>query len=261
MPLSLRVLAAPLLLFAAPALAQSPFDGTWKVDLASAKVEAKPDVLLLKNSVYTCSTCMPAYSVKADGAFHAVPGNDYWDETAVTIVDDHTVKLAFKKGGKLIGEGTNAVSPNGNTATRTSHNTNNGGGVPVDSTAVITRVGAPVAGAHLISGQWRPAPPKSVSDQAMTMTMSVSGGMAHMKTGLGESLDAKIGGDYALNAGDPGKTMTKVAQPDPKTLVMTDMRGGKVVQVSTYTVDDGVLRATWSDPRDGAKGGFTATRQ
>ncbi len=48
--------------------------------------------------------------------------------------------------------------------------------------------------------------------------------MLHLKTGLGQTLEAKVGGDYAPDVGDPGKTMTKVTQLGPRTLQLTDMR-------------------------------------
>lgn len=261
MPTPFRYFALPLLLAAAPAAAQSPFDGTWKADLSSMNIQSKPDSFAIKNGTFSCSTCIPAYSVAADGKFHAVKGKDYWDELAVTVVDDHHVKYGYRKGGKLVSEATATVSADGNTLTRTGHDVNNGGNVPIDATGSVARVGAPVPGAHLISGDWQPKPATSVSDAALTMTLAVKNGMVDLKSGLGETLHAKIGGDYALNQGDPGKTMTKVEQPAPDTLRMTDMRGGKVVQVTTYTVGgDGMLKGSWTDPQTGATGGFTAKR-
>jgi hypothetical protein len=55
------VLAEPLLaslLIPAMAMAQSPFDGTWKVDLKTAKFPEKPDVYLLQHGMYHCKTCV-----------------------------------------------------------------------------------------------------------------------------------------------------------------------------------------------------------
>ena len=39
----------PVLLMPAMAMAQSDFDGTWKIDLAKSVLPTKPDVLLLQN--------------------------------------------------------------------------------------------------------------------------------------------------------------------------------------------------------------------
>ena len=262
MPISLRYLMLPLLAAAAPAVAQSPFDGTWKADMASLQIQSRPDSFVLKNGTYSCSSCTPAYTVPADGAYHAVKGKDYWDDVSFTVVDDRTVKSSYRKGGKVVAENTFTVSADGKTLSMASRNSNNGGNVPVESTGSESRIGAPVAGAHLISGDWKAAPPTSSSDANMTMTLAVRDGMLHLKSGIGETLDAKIGGDYTLTVGDPGKTMTKVSQPDAKTLVLSDMRSGKLVQTSSYTVGaDGKLHGTWKDAQTGATGGFTATRQ
>ena len=61
------------LLFA-PALlpAQNPLAGTWKVDLNNVDFSKKPDMYLLQNGMYSCKTCVPAYTIKADGTPQAV---------------------------------------------------------------------------------------------------------------------------------------------------------------------------------------------
>ena len=83
--------ATAALMIATPALAEGPFDGTWKVDVASAKLSTKPDLWLIKNGVYTCSTCIPMIKTPADGKPHAVPGHDYFDTMTVTVVDPTSV--------------------------------------------------------------------------------------------------------------------------------------------------------------------------
>ncbi len=52
--LMLGTLLLPLLAFA-----QSPFDGTWKVDMNKVDFPKKPDVYLLQNGMYECKTCVP----------------------------------------------------------------------------------------------------------------------------------------------------------------------------------------------------------
>lgn len=257
-----RLFACLPLLIAAPALAQSPFDGTWKADLTSLASKGKPESEMLKGGTYGCSTCTPPYTVAADGAFHAMSGHDYWDEVAVTDVDPRTAKFQYRKAGKLVSETTATVAADGNTVTYATLNTNNGGNVPVTSTVTATRVGATVPGAHLISGQWQPNPPTSVSEQGLSMTMSISAGTLHLRSGLGETLEAKLGGDYAPDVGDPGGTMTKAERLGPQSIRLTDKRGGKVVEVSTYTIAaDGRLHGSWSDPETGRTGSFVAMKQ
>jgi hypothetical protein len=65
--------------------AQSPFEGTWKIDLSKTKLPKKPDVLLVQNGMYECKTCTPPINVKADGQFQKVSGSPYEDMIKVTL--------------------------------------------------------------------------------------------------------------------------------------------------------------------------------
>lgn len=261
---TLPLCTAAFLTFAAvPVMAQSAFDGTWKGDVTSSSVEAKPDQFAISNGVYSCASCLPPFSVKADGAFHAVKDKPYWDEIAVKVVDASSVQYRYRKGGKEVAHADLGVSADGDTLSIRTSNTNNGGGVPVETTATEARLAAAPAGAHAVSGSWKATPATSVSDAALTMTLKVDADMVHLKSPLGETLDARFGGDFAVNAGDPGKTMTKAERLSPTSIRLTDMRLGKVVQVSTYTVsaDGATLNGEWQDPRDGSKGAFVARKQ
>lgn len=257
-------LLASAVFAAVPAAAQSVFDGTWKGDPTSAVLDQKPDEFSVKSGMYACKTCIPAFSVKADGAFHAVKDKPYWDEIAVKVIDERTVGFQYRKGGKVIAENTQSVSADGNVLTNKSSNTNNAAGAKVEQTSSEIRVGSPVAGAHLVSGSWKPDTSKTqVSENAMQMTLKVADGMLKISSPMGETLDAKIGGDFTENVGDPGKTMTKVEMPSPNVLKLTDKRGTAVVQVSTYTVnpDGKTMTAEWMDPRDGSKGRANVMKQ
>src|SRR5690348_11141647 len=55
----------------APATAAS-IDGTWKADIDSVQFDQKPDEYLLQAGQYSCKSCVPSYTVPADGAFHPV---------------------------------------------------------------------------------------------------------------------------------------------------------------------------------------------
>ena len=57
------------------AMAQSVFDGTWKIDLNKAQLSTKPDVYLLQDGMYHCKTCVPAVDIKADGQDQKVSGH------------------------------------------------------------------------------------------------------------------------------------------------------------------------------------------
>ncbi len=260
---TMMLAAVAALSITTPAIAGDPIDGTWVVDVKAITQTGKPDGFLLKDGKFTCSTCTPPYAVAADGQFHAVKDRPYWDETAIRIVDDRTVAFSYKKAGKVIATSTETVTADGSTLASVSNNTNNGNGAPIDVTSSSKRVGSPVAGAHLVSGEWQVAPPTTVSDAATRMTMKVDGDTFMLTSPLGETLRAKIGGDYATVVGDPGKTMTKVERVGPAAMKLTDMRMGKITSVSTYTVtDDGkTLMGQFTNPLSGQSGTFKAAKQ
>ena len=71
---------------AAAAHAQSPFDGTWRVDLAQTKFSPKPLTFYTSQGWYHCTgSCNPSYDVAADGQDHAVAGHSYVPEAFVVL--------------------------------------------------------------------------------------------------------------------------------------------------------------------------------
>src|ERR1700733_13599785 len=80
------------------ALAAGAFDGTWKVSLAHVQLSKKPTVYALANGEFTCSSCAPAYTVKADGSDQKVTGHDF--DTIAVSADGGTV--TYKLRGKVL---------------------------------------------------------------------------------------------------------------------------------------------------------------
>src|SRR5215217_4460117 len=95
------MMVAVALLIAAIACAQLSIDGTWKIDCASLFFLKQTTAYEIKDGRYTCSTCVPSVDVKADGTDQQVTGSKYRDAVAVTVVDDHTVRVTSKKDGKV----------------------------------------------------------------------------------------------------------------------------------------------------------------
>jgi len=81
------------------ACAQSPFDGTWKTNMAQTKFSPKPNVFYLSQGWYHCVTCNPAFDSKADGNDQTVAGQSY-DTISVKEVDPNTLSVTTKKAGK-----------------------------------------------------------------------------------------------------------------------------------------------------------------
>ena len=85
--------------------ADSVFDGTWRPEYPQkVNPNEKHDVIALKNGVYECRSCTPAYTIKADGADYAVDNNPDFDMRSVKVVDARTVVRSAKKGGSLVFE-------------------------------------------------------------------------------------------------------------------------------------------------------------
>ena len=106
-----------VLLLPAAAFAQNAIDGTWKIDMNKVHLPTKPDVLVLKDGMFHCKTCVPPIDVKADGTDQPVSGHPYFDSIAVNVVDAHTVKETDKKNGKVVATETTTVAPDGKSAT------------------------------------------------------------------------------------------------------------------------------------------------
>ena len=107
----MRILVTAALLVPAVAFAAgSPFDGTWKARLDSVKMTGKPDVWQIADGEYTCSSCVPAVKVKADGAMHKVAGHAYYDELSVRVISATNVEMTQQQAGKVGGSVTYTLS-------------------------------------------------------------------------------------------------------------------------------------------------------
>ena len=238
-----------------------PFNGTWKADLASVKIDEQPSVYLLKDGTYTCSTCTPPLTLAADGAFHAIPDRPYYDSASKTVVDANTIKAAYRKGDKVISASTTTVSADGKTLTTNWHQTPVGQ-PEVKGTTVETRVGPAPAGAHAVSGSWKTAKFEGISDEALTVTFNVEGDSLSMQSPTGQSYKAKFGGPEVAIAGDTGGTTVKVERLAANSFRETTSRGGKVVNVTTTTIAaDGKMNVVSEDKEQASTMQYNAIKQ
>ena len=119
----------PVMLFA-----QSPFDGTWKTNLAESKLSQKPYVFSVNNGMYDCESCAPKINVKADGQDQSVTGQPY-DTIAVQVTDANTIHVTTKKAGKPVSDSTRTASPDAKTLTVSGTNYPADGSQPFKSEA------------------------------------------------------------------------------------------------------------------------------
>ena len=244
----------------ATAAAATSIDGTWKVDLASAKFEEEPSVYLLKDGSYSCSTCVPPLTVAADGAFHAVADRPYFDSMSVKTVDDKTVNLVRKKGDRIVNETTLVVSPDGKTLAFNFKNTSSPDAPPVTGKGVETRVAAAPPGSHAISGSWKTARYDNISDEGLTFSYRLEGDMLNM-TSVGESYVAKLDGTDAPIKGDTAGTVVSVERLAPNSFRETFKRDGKPVSVTTMTLtEDGKMTVVSDNKMQKSTTRYTAAR-
>lgn len=260
--LFLVAFAAPLMPM--PGAAQSAFDGTWKVDMNKVDFSKKPDVFVLQNGMYSCKTCAPPFTIKADGTDQSVTGHPYFDTVAIKVVNDHEIEETDKKGGKVVANSTSTVSSDGNTVTfEFSDSSNTNGGPPVTGKGEATRVAKGAAGSHAISGSWRMGKMEGLSDNAIVWTYKVSGDEITMTSPTGQTYTAKLNGTDAPMKGDPGVTSVSVKMIGKDTLEETDKRDGKVIAVFKMTVasDGKTAKATSDDKLQNRTTNFDAMKQ
>ena len=246
------------------AVAQSAFDGTWKIDMNKVDFPKKPDVYVLQNGMYDCKTCAPPYQVKADGADQPVTGHPYFDTVAVKVVNDHEVEMTQKKNGKVVATSTTTVSPDGKTVMFSfSDSSNTNGGPPVTGKGEAVRVAKGPAGSNAISGSWRTTKIESMSDNATTWTYKVSGDEITMTNPTGQSYTAKLNGADAPMKGDPGVSGVSVKMMGKDTLEETDKRDGKVIGVFKMKVasDGKTAKASYEDKLQKTTTDFDVTKQ
>ena len=251
------------LLMPATAMAQSVFDGTWKVDLKTAKFPTKPDVYLLQDGMYHCKTCVPSVDVKADGQDQKVSGHPYYDMVSIKVVDHLTIEETDKKNGKTVGTSKTWVSADGNTLMFEFTDSSATNAAPVTGKGEATRVAKGPAGSHAISGSWRTSKMDSVSDNGLTFTYKVEGNTLSMSTPTGQGYTAKLDGTEAPYKGDPGTTSVSVKKVDKNTIEETDKRDGKVISVGRITVaaDGKSMTLAVDDKLHGTSSQFVAVKQ
>jgi hypothetical protein len=213
----------PTLLLPAAALAGTGFDGMWKTNMESLKTTGKPLVLLLAGGEYTCSSCNPPYTVKADGAEHKVTGQAYFDTARVKVTGLNSAEIVLKQGSKEIVHFTDTVSADG---TLTSKVTNYMGTETATDELTAKRAGAAPADSHPLSGAWLEQ--EHVAGDLLPVQYRMTADGFQMRWN-GQSYDAKFDGKEYPVVGDPGETTVSLKKIDDATVEETDHRQGRVV--------------------------------
>jgi len=232
----------PVMLFA-----QSPFDGTWKTNMAESKLSQKPYVFSVNNGMYDCESCVPKIkNVKADGQDQPLTGQTF-DTLAVQVVDANTVRFTGKKAGKPEFEQVRTVSADGKTLTVsvTSHPAD--GSPSFKSESKWARVSKGPAGSNGTSGSWRI---QNVNEDAAGLTSTWKGGgdSLSMSTAAGMNWDAKLDGKEYPVKGIYANETVSVKPAGDRSIEVTYKRDGKLWTVEKITVSpDGKTMTTVAD--------------
>lgn len=241
--------------------AQSPFDGTWRIDPAKSKFDQKPFTIYTSQGWYHCVSCTPPFDVQADGQFHEIAGQGF-DTISVTLVDPRTITLVTKKGDKTIEEDTATVSADGKLTTIKTTTYPMSGSGPQKSSMTLKRVGVLPAGVHATSGDWVPL--KFTDTEAdLAFTFKSNGDELTMTDPTGDSYTAKLDendypykGGYYINA-------VSLKRIDDHTIVETDKRDAKVLNVQKMTVspDGKSMTIVSNNPQNGLTSTFIAMKK
>ena len=227
----MRHLIPTLLLLPAAALTGTGFDGTWKTNMESLKTTGRPVVLRLAGGEYSCSSCNPPYTVKADGAEHKVSGQAYFDAAKVKVTGPNSAEIVLKQGSREFVRFNDTVSADGTTLT--SKVTNHVGAQTVTDELMAKRVADAPADSHPLSGSWQEQ--QHVGGDLRTVQYRMTAGGFHMRWN-GQSYDAKFDGRQYPVAGDPARTTVSLKKIDDATVEETDHRQGKVVDEIRLTL-------------------------
>ncbi len=227
------------------------FDGTWIVDFQAA-MPTKVNVWVVKDGMYRCASCSPAIEVKADGKDQAVAGQGF-DTISVEVVDSKTVREVEKKSGEIVSDEKFSLSGDGETATDEFGNWK----------LTLARVGKAPAGAHGLSGSWKPVKMEAVSERELLVSYKLEGDVFSMKRPTGQAFEAKIGGGDAVYRGDAEIDGVAVKRVGAGSIEETDKKGGKIVSVTTLTVagDGKAMKVVVKDASDGSVNEFVMQRR
>jgi hypothetical protein len=252
-----------LLLLPATLLAQSPFDGTWVAKVEEAQLPEKPEVYLMQNGMYECSSCMPKIKVKADGKDYPIAGSPYCNMVGVRVIDDNSIELTEKQGSKVVYSETDEVSADGATLSQKMTDSAAPEGQPITGEGTYKRIGVRPAKANAISGTWQAHKIKITSENGITVTYrSVPGGLQASNPG-GEGYDAKFDGKEYLIHGDPVHGTVSLKQVDAHTIVETDSEEGVVHYrlVMAVSPDGKSMKVTETDRERGTTTTYTMEKK
>lgn len=224
----MKIIFSLLLLFPATLLAQSPFDGTWIAKLDRAQLPKRPEVYMLRDGIYECSSCVPKIKANADGKDYPIAGSPYFGTVCIRIIDNNSIQLTEKQGSKVVYSETDTVPPDGNTLQQNIVDSAAFTEEPVTAGETYRRVSPGPAGSSGISGSWQAQRINVTSENGSTVTYRSTPHGLQASNPSGEGYDAKFDGrEYSIQ-GDPVHSTVSLKRINADTIVETDKQDGEV---------------------------------
>jgi hypothetical protein len=246
---------ALLLLLPTTLLAQSPFEGTWVAKLEMTQLPEKPEVYMLQNGIYECSSCVPKIKINADGKDYPIAGSAYFSTISIRVIDNNSIELTEKQDSKIVYAETDTVSPDGETLVQQLTDSAAPSGVPITAEQTFKRIGIRPSDANAISGTWQAHKVKVTSENGVTVTYHGTAGGLQASNPSGEGYEAKFDGKEYLIHGDPVHSTVSLKEINAHTIVETDRLEGVVHYKLVMAVDpDGKsMKVTETDMERGTK--------
>ena len=222
-------------LIPAQGLAQSAFDGKWKIDNNQTESTVHYDYVL-QDGTFHCTTCDPPIIVEADGQDHRVAGDPCVDTVSVRVVDERTTEETDKKNGRTVGTLRMKVSDDGTTAAEDWTESCNAKGDILSGTDTLVRVAPGPSGSHAISGSWKISKRVSRSENTLVITLKLTTNTFSFSDPTDQSYVAKLDGSETPFKGDLEGTVVSVKRFNESTIEQTDKRAGKVVEVTRFVI-------------------------
>lgn len=228
---------------AVPALAlASPFDGTWKLDIAKSKFTGDTMTYTKTATGYRYSNGGPvSYAFAVDGKDNTVvPGRTMaWTKAA-----DGGWDVVAKANGKVMSKAHRTISADGKTLTST-YTEYRPDGTTVHESDVYTRI----SGDKGLAGEWRDTKVQSASD-TMKIATSAGGGYQIDYPAFKEAIAGKTDGNLVAAKGPtlPTGAMIGYKADGPRKWTFNGGIGGKTYFSGVMTVsDDGktMTRRSW----------------
>jgi len=242
-------------LMVAQAMAQSPFDGVWKIDIAESQSSTKTYAYLLQDNTYRCTTCDPPLDIRADGRDQKITGASCYDTVSLKVVDEWTTLETDKRNGKTVGTSRMTVSSGGSSATFDWTENCNANGDVVSGKDILNRITKGPRGSHAVSGSWQISKRVDRSENALVVTLKLEGDTFSFADPAGQGYAARLDGTETPFKGSLSHTMVSARRIGENTIEETDKQDGKVVEVTRFVLSaDG--KTMTASIEDKVKGGI-----